>query len=41
MLTKNIRSQHWPKEIIMADFGQQTPANANKKIVSTSINKKT
>jgi len=41
MSTKNIVSQHWPKEIVMVNVGKQNLADTNKKIVSTSVNKKT
>jgi len=40
-VNKNISSQCQPKEIVMIDVGQQTLADANKKLVSTSVNKKT
>jgi len=40
MKTKNIPSQRWPKEIVMADVGQQTLADTNIKIVSTSVSQK-
>jgi len=40
MLTKNISSQRRLKKIVMVDVGQQTPLDANKKIVSTSVSKK-
>ena len=40
MSTKNIPNQRRSKEIVMVNAGQQTLTDTNKKIVSTSINKK-